>query len=626
MRGYPNRYVVFDTEARLAESARPGWDIDQTWRLAVAKTYDPVVRDPKNPAVSWHGTADDLVAMLRMMPMDKEKIYIFAHNIGYDLRIMGWWRYVTAGVFRLSPPEGMPGGGRYKRPLIVMDGFPTILRFFRDDGQQFMLLDSFNWLPMSLARIGEAIGEPKGVMPDFDADDEVWYPYCERDVHVLDRALRRLWGWMQCMSLPDFQPTPASQARSIYRMRYEKKRIIRPAGPEPLWLDRHAYYGGFVEAFRLGRVDRLVYQVDVNGLYPKVMCDNHYPCEIKTHVLDPTHEPWTGQIDPREATAEVWLESPDTTYPVRCANGTYHVRGRVRTVLCGPELERAVSRGHVRFLGRHATFRMDMLFDKYVNTFWDLRRRARDRGDALIDRVCKSLLNALHGKFGQRDGEWQHRGRTESPGLYANGKVIGSMVHQDVEARVLDGHMFERARDQEHGDGFVPIAAWCASYARVYMEEMVDVVGRDHTLYQCVDSLLVTGDGLGSLQIAGILDTGELGHFKLEDTFEWVDIITLNQVSHSKGGKHSGIKSGSAVLAAGIWEVEEWEGFAAGVTAGNVSSVSTRKLPKRPSTRYCRRHVDVSGNTIPFSIENWSIPPEEQRRLNLDGATGGRAK
>lgn len=618
MAGYPSRYVVLDTETTSSFSRRKPWDKEQSLRLGVAKVYDPIANPAVNPVYHGFKTADDFWRIINGMPKHKDKIYLFAHNIGFDLRIVEWFRRLAGDGLSLFPPAGSPGEHRYKNPLCIIDGHPIILRCFREDGQQIVCLDSINWYFVALREIGEWIDFPKGDMPEEGADDDAWFGYCQQDVDLLDRALRRLWGWLQCLRIPSFEATPAAQSMMIYRQRYEAKRIIRPTDPDVLKLDRHGYYAGLVECYRIGRIDRTLHQIDVTGLYPSVMLNNLYPCEIVDQRPSVRTPPDRSGIDPRVSTAEVWLETKDRPYPVRCSNGTFWVTGKVRTVLCGPELERAWIAGDVRFVGAATVFRLDDLFSKFVNTFWGLRQRAKSRDDRMIDKTCKLLLNALHGKFGQRDGGWQYVGNSPRPGEFSAGKVIGPNITSDMDYRVIAGKQFVRVRDEEHDRGFVPIAAWTASYGRVRMAEWRDTAGPDEVIYQAVDSLIVTGDGLGQIQLAGAVDTGELGHFHHEMTYEWLHVHAVNQLDWPGGIKSSGLRRGSVPVADGIYESEEWEPLGGAVIGGNLSSVGTRKVLTRRSLRYGRRDIGADGRTVPFTIDNWNVSPDKMKDRELE--------
>jgi hypothetical protein len=577
----------------------------------VAKIHDPPRVPADRPEYVDFDHRDGFFSRLLSMPLTNERIWIFAHNLGFDLRVVGWFDAVADGHFSLIPPPHMPGAGRYSSPLFVADGLPTLMRFFRADGQQFMLVDTMNWLDTSLRRIGEWLDFRKSSVDFREATDPELREYCRRDVDVTDFSLRRLWGWCQTQRWPDWSPTPAAQALQVYRMRYGRKRPIRPKDPEAVKIDREAYYGGLVDCFYVGRIDNPTYQVDCNGLYPAVMMDRPYPCELGRQKTSTRREKWRGQIDPRKCTAEVWIEDPVREWPVKWRDGTYWVRGKVRTILPGPELDAAIQRGVVKYLGRWNQYRTDDLFSGFVRDLWRQRKQAQRHGDGLIDHAAKRVLNSLHGKFGQRDGDWVYYGRTSLPGTFASGKMRGPLVKGPMDYRSLDGHTYLRATDQEQDDSFVPIASWCTSYARVYMDEIKGLIGPENIYYQGVDSLLINGDGLGRLQLLNNLDTGNLGHFKLEATYDWVDIQTINQIDTSHGGKHSGIKRGTAPIAPGVYEVEEWESLPQGLFSGDVSQVSIRRTYKRPPTLYNRRRIADTGITDPWVIDNWHLTPEE---------------
>lgn len=613
MRGFPERYIILDTETTANRSAREEWEREQTLRLGVAKFWDYELR-PKDGAHYHHFTTpEEFFALIKGIAKGEERIYIFAHNIGFDLRVVDWFRELACDTISIYPPEGMKGAGRYKNPLLIMDGHPIIMRFFRPDGQQFLCVDSFNWFPTKLANIAPWTGLEEVPKPKDDAPDDAWWERCRRDVDILDRALRRLWGWMQHQRFPSFEPTPASQSMTVYCQRYEKKRIVRDAPIEALSLGRHAYYGGLTECYSVGRIDSLTHQIDITGLYPRVMLDRPYPCECEAHGDAKGTRRESVDLDPARSIAEVWIESKDRPYPLRCQEGTYWVAGQVRTVLAGPELEQAWARGDVARVGRWATFKLDTLFDGFVATYWKVRREAKARQDEMIAHAAKLLLNSLHGKFGQRDGSWEPTGLYSRRGKYGAGRVIGPHVHADVEFREINGHEFYRVRDEEHPRAFVPIAAFCSSYARVVMEEMKDLAGRENVHYQCVDSLLVNGNGLGNLQLAGVVDTGELGHFHYEREYPWIEIHGPNQLDWPGGWKHSGVKSNSVSVADGVFEVEEWESLAGAIKSGNVSSVCTRRTLRGTSSRYSRRAIGAGGRTVPLNVSSWKIPPDEMK-------------
>jgi hypothetical protein len=617
MKGYPKRFVIFDTETNENVIRTSPREVQLTLRLGCAIVQDSAAIQGKRGFTSHFNTSGEFHAIIQDMPLSRDTIYIFAHNIGFDARIVEFFRFVALGHYSLLPPMSVAGYGRYKVPLYIAESPPFIVRLWRRDGQQLMLLDSFQWLSKSLAAIGEEIGHAKGTMPKAEATDSDWAEYCERDCQVLLRAMERLWEFLTDLRMPDFCPTPASQSMMLYKMRYEKKRITRPENLDVFKLDRLAYYGGQVEAFFIGIHERMTYQVDVTSLYPFVMMDNPYPCAVEEVCDDPTPKEPGNSFDPRVTTAEVYLDSNQWPYPVRGSDETLWCRGKVRCVLCGPELERAWNMGHIKFVGRYVRYLMDDLFSDYVSWLWDKRDSARRSGDKFTSDLCKILLNSLHGKFGQRTGDWHHHGREQPHNMYGTGKMIGDGIESDTDYRIMAGHMYSRCRDEEDKRGFVPIAAWCASYARCFMHDARNCAGEDHCLYQATDSLLIDGEGLAGIQLAGMLDGNRMGTFRHEETHEWVAIHGVHSLDTPKSRKRPGVPKSALQVASETYEISRWEGFQNAISTGNVSSVSISNTYTHCNLTYGRRFVSPDGRTVPHAVNNWSVPPEDMRHINV---------
>ena len=617
MRGYPKRTIFFDTETVSHVTKVSPKTTELTLRLGCAIFRDVgqagEIRESTlhfNESRQFHDAISD-------MPLSRDPIYVFAHNAGFDTLIVEFLRYVSLGYYGIVPEVPFPGSTRYKDPLFIADDVPFIVRLIRRDGQVILILDSRNYLAGPLKEIAEKIGMTKGRMPGKDATDDEWRDYCEQDCRILKRAMERLFGYLLTLRFPDFRTTMAGQAMMIYKMRFERKRIDRPKDMSVFWLDRHAYYGGYVEAFYVGLREETTYQIDVTSLYPFVMRGNPFPCAVEGVCNDPTPVVPDGRFDPRRTTAEVWLDSREWPYPIRGRDETLYCTGQVRTILCGPELEHAIQMDHVRYIGRYVRYVMDDLFSEYVDWLWSKRNLARKTGDEFGSSICKGLLNSLQGKFGQKVGDWVHKGRVCSRNDFMSGQATGEGIHCDTQTRVVAGHYFERARDQEDERGFAPISAWVASYARMFMHDARNLCGIKGALYQATDALLVTGEGLAGLQLAGMIDGFRLGTFRHDDTFEWVAIHGQNAIDTPKGSKRPGVPPKLAPIAPETYAVPKWETFEHAIGAGKTSSLAITEQISHFRHGYGRRRVQPDGWTVPHAISNWDIPPEEQRKLSL---------
>lgn len=626
MNGYPRRYIVLDTETK-SESVSGKLPTQRlTFRLAVTLTVDPVTFGDDEPHYFETTVRDDLKYLLVGPKLSDDPIYIFAHNMGFDSRIAGIWNLVADGTLSLLPPSDTPKAGRYKEPLFVAEDYVFIVRLFRKDGQRFILLDTVQWLKKSLAKVGDEIRVPKLMQPDADAHDDVWMRYCRGDVDTLHSALLRLWGMLQRHGIEDWDYTPASLSRRFYRMRFERKRIRKPDDVQVLGLDRLGYYGGLLECFRVGPVDGPIYQVDVNSLYPHVMSQNPFPCEVLDYGDATKEDSPPDGFRPEDSTAEVWLSTDDHPYPVRGSDQTYYVSGSVRTVLCGPELSAAWRRGHVCRVGRWVRYRTEDLFSSWATYWRRSREHAQQRGDRFTDGILKNLMNSLHGKFGQQLGAWQWIGKLSPQGSYSSGRTYNRAFRRWMDTRCINGEHWERGESGEDPDSFVPVAAWTASYGREYMRWMIETAGPDNVLYIATDSLLTNSAGYHALNRCGMLDSREMGKFKTEGMHDRVAIWNVNQLDLGTSKRRSGVKLGSQEIEPGIWSVESWETCAAGVTSTGQDSVSITTMLLRPSLSYSRRMVLPSGWTEPWSIDCWSESPEAIASAPLYHRLKGREK
>lgn len=610
MKGFPRRYAVLDTETWTDDVAGRVPTKRLSLRLGAMVIVDPDMYGD-HPGVT-HGfkTQDDGWLPFKTMKKTREPFFIFAHNMGFDSRIFGLWSKLARGDHSLLPAPDSTDAARYREPLLIADDTLFIVRTFRPDGQRFVWLDTVQWFKSSLEKVGQWIGMPKKMMPDVDAPDEVWMDYCMTDVNVLHAALLRLWSYWRKHGIYDFELTPAALSRRVYRMRWEQKRIRIPDDTDVLGLDRIGYYGGFNECFRIGAVKGPIYQVDINSLYPHVMAQNPFPCEVLSHGdCEGSTEP-PEDWRPDHTTAEVWISSVDRAYPVRFSDQTLYCTGDIRTVLCGPELARAWSSRDVLRIGRWVKYRCADLFAEWADYWSKARSFAKDRGDKFADTIVKQHMNSLHGKFGQQTGEWKYVGRMAIEGTFGCGQIFNKEWRKFADYRDINGERWERMREGEDKESFVPIAAWTASYGRLYMDWMIEIAEPSQVLYIATDSLLVTARGYHSLKAAGIMDTGTMGHFKTEGRFDDVNIWNVNQVDLDTLKRRSGVKKGSIEIGPGVWSTELWESCANGITSRDPDSVFIETTLLRPSLSYSRRTVLADGTTAPWSINCWNESPE----------------
>jgi len=348
-------------------------------------------------------------------------------------------------------------------------------------------------------------------------------------------------------------------------------------------------------------------------MYPYVMQENLYPCEVidaQTAEIGPRDG---APGNPSQTTAEVWIDSPSTPYPVRCRDGTCYCTGRVRTILCGPELRAAVEAGHIVRHGRLVRYRMSALFTDFVHALWAVRLDAKLCGDRVSDGLAKALMNSLYGKFGQRGGSWITEGKDYAPNFFGAGYLYGPRPEDDYESRVIAGVFQVRRKDMLARGTFVPIAAYTTSYARVYMDVIRGIVGEDQVYYQAVDSLLISELGRDRLQARDLVADATLGALRVAGTFAWVDVKALGWLDRPDRALKPGVPGDAVPVTADVFAQDRRQSCAASLRQGKASCVSIRETLTHLRAGYRRGEVLANGRVRPWVISNWHLTPERQR-------------
>jgi len=180
----------------------------------------------------------------------KNKI-LFAHNAEYDL----------SGIF----------GNIYKNldPRAIFNG-----RFICANYNHITFADSFNIFPSSVGNIGKELGLQKmeleyELLPTNKRNiTQEQIDYCIRDCEIVWKALQKIFQEAGAVRL-----TLAGLSLDFFRNTYLKHSIKFNDTYNDYFFN--SYYGGRVEAFRLGKVK--AYKYDVNSMYPFAMVKAIFP-------------------------------------------------------------------------------------------------------------------------------------------------------------------------------------------------------------------------------------------------------------------------------------------------------------------------------------------------------------
>lgn len=258
---------------------------------------------------------------------------------------------------------------------------------------------------------------------------------------------------------------------------------------------------------------------DINSSYPYAMTK-----AIPVELLKTITYPYGGQSITSEylviqdttlyqVMGLEWDESTRIpTIPKRTQDGLNHtIKHDYIDYIWGCELRLAISTGKIKFglITKKFEFRSERIFETYVDELYEKRRkRCKEVGDLVGDKLYKLLLNSLYGKFGQK--LYPQKKIVDESGLLFYASYIISpptYVGEDLWSITVDEYAtdsdFKSDEDQisvvensVSNIGFlIHIASYVAACGRTnLMKGVIEAGGYDNVYYMDTDSLIIKGE------------------------------------------------------------------------------------------------------------------------------------
>lgn len=625
----PSRLVFLDCEAYIKENPENKNRQTQSFRLACAIAG----RFRENKLTSqmrgeFH-EASGIWRWIDVLTEPRTATWIFAHNLSYDATLAAMWDEIRAGRYCFAHwgfgPAGPPKreeGEAPKVPQIVLGDPPTIIGLLNRQRHKIVLVDSLNYLRCPLRDIGISVGLEKLPLPQQDAAEHEWLRYCWRDVEILAAGIINLIQWWEANDYGNWAFTAPSLAMHAFRHRFMKHDIRPHTEPDVRILERAGYYGGRLEAYRVGEINGPCYLIDINSLYPAVMKTDEYPTTLWTWDLKTEFSETLPSFPLHQCVAECVIRTDSPDYPVRTKRGVIYPVGEFVTTLCGPELFHAQQSGHLAAISSWAYYQTAPIFFEYVEHFWAFKRECELRKDHSTRDLAKLMLNSLSGKFSQRGSTWIYD--PNATPLYEYGEFIEGDAQKKEFRYCLSLYdlIFVRQEPQELASSMPIISAFITSAARMLMRALMDVAGRENVLYITTDALIVDRFGFANLEDANYIDGDRLGHFKLSASGMNGHIGGIHQYRVGHRTCWGGVPDGVTPDRFGRWEHTEFEGLRQIIARGASPEVRVSNQMKALRAAYERRRVGKEGDTQPWQWDQ--LPASFERQSFRDILTNAR--
>lgn len=349
-------------------------------------------------------------------------------------------------------------------------------------------------------------------------------------------AMQTFADWWKSLGAGPFPRTVPGGAMQFFRSRMTAKSIVVHHEEELYRLERAACHGGRASCWYYGsfvaprRKDRLIgvrpdglsddiltgpiHRVDVRSMYPALLRDREYPVRRVKYSERWGVDDLQSLVRRYGVVADVDLATDRDEYPHRTADRVIYPVGTFRSVLCGPELDRALAEGSVKRVWRAGCYEMGRPFATAAAELCELRQRYRDLGQTAWELLAKMLGNALAGKLAQNPRGWQELpGETHYP-RWDVWTCRNADTGSTRRFRCIAGRVFEY-KDIGVGQGTLTACfAFLTSYGRTLMRSYRELCPSRSVISQDTDGLWLTSDALSALRSNGALpvhpSTGEL--------------------------------------------------------------------------------------------------------------------
>ena len=578
----PSQCIFFDTETKDTDISPGNKRLDLSFGMAC---YTRLLPSGKWSAGDWlrFESPGELWSWVDAKIRHKSKLYMFAHNLVFDLS-------VSHGFSEL-PKLG------YKLTKAIVDDPPTVLQFKRE-GKSICLVDTFNYFKSSVKDLGNGIGLPKLDMPSENDPSADWDTYTRRDVEVIKQAMLSYLAFIRDNDMGNFQLTIASQAFTAYRHRFMSAKIFIDNNSKALDLARASYHGGRTEAFYVGGQRGDFYLLDVNSMYPYVMKLAKYPVSLIGVYNRVSPAELSDYLLSYCCVADVTIETDTPVYPVASKAGLLFPIGKIRPILTTPHLNYALGSEQLRRVHRVAVYQRASLFKSYVDTLYSLKENYRSQDNEAFALMAKYLLNTLYGKFGQAGRVYQDIGESD-PESVRSWVEIDAHTHQVTMLREFAGIIQAWHSESESFNSHPAISAHVTAYGQCYLWELIKAAGIDNTFYCDTDSLVVNKQGYANL--APYYIGSALGELKLVKRFSNLVIHTLKDYEFDDMIKHKGIRKNAVELAPGEYEQDKFSKFKTMLCRGDLDTMTITRQLKWLRRTYNKGVVTESGRVRPFN-------------------------
>lgn len=586
--GLPKRLLFLDTET----VKRYEWMYDaEVHRFKMGYTWfvkgEKGVYSRDRSEWEFHDYATVMLRYIEGKCVKSSPLFVIGSNVLFDMGASGMIPWFT--------DRGWERDFYYSKGL-------TFMMVISKGGLRIKFLSMQNFLPGSIAEVGDMIGMPVWDV-DFDTCTDVQLTdHCYRDCHILGEGMLYYLDFLRRFGLGRFRLSVSGQAMGAYRHRFMDEKILIYHEREVNKFERSAYYGGRVEPFRIGKCEGGPFvQLDVNGMYPYVMELHKYPVKLYQCRMDVS--PWQMKkvLKRFSVVARCQIETDEPVYPVRIDGLTCFPIGKFSTTLCTGSVEYALAHGHLKSVERCTLYHQAHIFGEYVDFFWTLRKGFKYVNNRIMEFVCKLFLNSMYGKFGEQRDSIVDFGWVDDNDAWRQEYYNEVTESWGIEEVLF--HKWTLYEGKEESPQSAPaIAAHVTDYARNYLWKLMGRMGRENVLYVDTDSMIIRRDIAYSLGYSQVSEK-ELGFLKLESEMAELEIFGCKDYITERKVVRKGIRSEAVAIGSSVFSQEQFPSIVGLMRIGCWTGLPVKTVKKHLMRKYKKGLVHSDGRVSPLVLD-----------------------
>lgn len=578
------RLLFFDTETYINEVRPKYFEFPIRLGIAIYVELDSDAKVTRRQEHIFYST-DDFLDILNIHNHKGKLLHVFAHNIGFDIRVL----HLVHKFHEI--------GWTSKPPIINAKTF--IWKVNTGKGN-ISFLDTANYGVESVEQLGRDLKVPK-LKIDFNTSSESdLIIYCRRDVEVLETFMLGFISFLYTHQLGAFKYTLASQSYTTYRTKFMNIQPHIHTNQEVLDLERRAYHGGRTEAFFIGKLENdMYYDIDVNSMYPYVMEHYKMPIRFLSQARNISIRLLKQQMEHYYFIADVTLDTKDNAYAYYKDNKLIFPTGEFRTVLHHIELQYALEHNHIKQVHHSAKYNQAFLFREYVNYMYPLRKEYKANNNLTWSLVIKLMLNSLYGKTGELKSHREEIGLCEPDAIFIEPLSYLATKRKGHQIGWF-GTVYFDYKQGETLYSMPAIAGAITAYARMTLFSYMKIAGQKNVYYCDTDSLFINSTGYKNIQ--HLIDSSKLGYLKIEDKNRKLTIYGAKDYHFGKSKKTKGVNRKAHQLSENVWEMLQFQSFNEWLSNGQDIAPSARTITKQRRKEYSKGIVTEIGVVIPHRL------------------------